>query len=87
MSEIHQVTGSQIAAARALIRMSQADLAAAAAGVSVPTLGRMETSEGPASGLRNNVLAVKRALEAAGVVFMAEGELIAGGAGGRLKSA
>lgn len=71
MSEIHQVTGSQIAA-RALIRMSQADLAAAA-GVSVPTLGRMETSEGPASGLRNNVLAVKRALEAAGVVFMAEG--------------
>ncbi|AAN29213.1 hypothetical protein IL60_0204180 [Brucella inopinata BO1] len=86
MSEIHQVTGSQIAAARALIRMSQADLAAAA-GVSVPTLGRMETSEGPASGLRNNVLAVKRALEAAGVVFMAEGELIAGGAGGRLKSA
>lgn len=80
------VTGSQIAAARALIRMSQADLAAAA-GVSVPTLGRMETSEGPASGLRNNVLAVKRALEAAGVVFMAEGELIAGGAGGRLKSA
>ncbi|ABY37382.1 helix-turn-helix domain-containing protein [Brucella suis] len=86
MSEIHQVTGSQIVAARALIRMSQADLAAAA-GVSVPTLGRMETSEGPASGLRNNVLAVKRALEAAGVVFMAEGELIAGGAGGRLKSA
>lgn len=85
MSEIHQVTGSQIVAARALIRMSQADLAAAA-GVSVPTLGRMETSEGPASGLRNNVLAVKRALEAAGVVFMAEGELIAGGAGGRLKS-
>lgn len=86
MSEIHQVTGSQIAAARALIRMSQADLAAAA-GVSVPTLGRMETSEGPASGLRNNVLAVKRTLEAAGVVFMAEGELIAGGAGVRLKSA
>ncbi|EEX60978.1 helix-turn-helix domain-containing protein [Brucella abortus] len=86
MSEIHQVTGSQIAASRALIRMSQADLAAAA-GVSVPTLGRMETSEGPASGLRNNVLAVKRALEAAGVVFMAEGELIAGGAGVRLKSA
>jgi len=42
----------------------------------------MEASVGPASGLRNNVAAVCRALEAAGVIFVEEnGE----GPGVRLK--
>ncbi|WP_202863257.1 transcriptional regulator [Pararhodobacter aggregans] len=61
--------------------MAQADLAAAAK-ISVPTLRRMEASEGPAAGMVNNVEAVRRALEVAGIVFIPSG---GGGAGVRLK--
>ena len=75
-----KVTGRQISAARALCGISQAQLATAA-GISVPTLKRMEASDGEAVGLRNNVGAVKAALEATGVVFIAEN---GGGAGVRL---
>ncbi|PYE98904.1 hypothetical protein C8J35_103505 [Rhizobium sp. PP-F2F-G38] len=60
--------------------MGQADLAEAAE-VSAPTLRRMEASEGAASGLRNNVLAVQRVLEEAGVMFIPEN---GGGAGVRM---
>jgi transcriptional regulator with XRE-family HTH domain len=77
----NQITGRQIAAARALANISQAELASAAR-ISVPTLGRMEANEGPASGFANNVEAVRIALESAGVEFIAE---IGGGAGVRLK--
>ena len=51
-----------------MARLSQPDLAVAAS-VSVATLRRMEASDGPAAGLHNNVLAVRRALESAGVEF------------------
>ena len=61
VSENHQITGRQIAAALALARMSQAELAKTA-NVSVPTLGRMVASEGPAAGMANNVAAVRSAL-------------------------
>lgn len=71
MSESYQISGRQIAAGRALARLEQAELAKAA-NISVPTLRRMEASEGPAAGLANNVAAVCRALEAAGVIFVAE---------------
>jgi chemotaxis receptor (MCP) glutamine deamidase CheD len=60
--------------------MSQTDLAALA-NISVPTLRRMEASEGPAVGMANNVEAVKRALESAGVELLPEN---GGGAGVRL---
>ena len=63
--------GSQIAAARALARMSQSELAKAA-NISVQTLGRMEASEGPAPGMPNNVAAIRSALESAGVIFVDE---------------
>ena len=81
MSEKRQITGRQIAAARALAGMSQADLAKAG-NISVQTLGRMEASEGPASGMANNVAAVRAALESAGIEFIAEN---GGGAGVRLR--
>ncbi len=81
MNDSNQITGRQIAAGRTLLAISQADLAATSS-VSVPTLRRMEASEGPASGLRNNVAAVRTALEAAGVEFIAEN---GGGAGVRLR--
>ncbi len=60
--------GRQIAAARALVGLTQAELAKKAK-ISVPTLKRMEASDGPAAGLTNNVAAVRAALEAAGVEF------------------
>ena len=75
------LTGRQIAAARALLGMSQADLATQG-NLSVPTIKRMEGSPGPATGLANNVDAVRRALEAAGVEFIPEN---GGGAGVRLR--
>jgi hypothetical protein len=69
--KLHQITGRQIAAALGLAKIGQAELAKAA-NVSVPTLGRMIASEGPASGMANNVAAVRSALEAAGVIFVDE---------------
>lgn len=63
------ITGRQIAAARALLGISQSDLAASA-NISVPTLKRMEASEGAATGMINNVAAVRSALEQAGVLFI-----------------
>lgn len=81
MNEIRP-TGRQIAAARALIGMTQAELAALA-DVSAPTLKRMEATDGPAAGVLNNVKAVRRALEEAGVIFIdANGE----GPGVRLRN-
>ena len=74
-------SGRQIAAARTLIGMTQPDLARRA-NISVPTLKRMEASEGPALGMVNNVAAIRAALESAGVEFIAEN---GGGAGVRLK--
>lgn len=81
MSEITQISGRQIAAARALLGMAQSDLALSG-NVSIATLRRMEASEGPVSGMANNIAAVRRALEDAGVIFVPEnGE----GPGVRLK--
>jgi transcriptional regulator with XRE-family HTH domain len=77
-------TGRQIAAARTLIGMEQQELAEAA-GVSAPTLRRMELSEGIPGGIKNNLLAIERALAEAGVEFVYDGE--DGGAGVRLKRA
>jgi transcriptional regulator with XRE-family HTH domain len=62
------ITGRQIAAARALLGISQGDLAERSA-ISIPTLKRMEASSGPAPGMVNNVAAVRAALEASGIVF------------------
>jgi transcriptional regulator with XRE-family HTH domain len=74
-------TGRQIAAARTLAGMSQPDLAGKA-NISVPTLKRMEASEGPAVGMANNLAAIRAALESAGVEFIDEN---GGGAGVRLR--
>lgn len=81
MSEINQITGRQIAAARTLLGVGQVDLAANA-GISAPTLRRMEASEGEASGMKNNVGAVVQALIDLGVVFIPEN---GGGYGVRLR--
>ncbi len=80
---MRQITGRQIAAALGLSRLTQAELAKAA-NISVQTVGRMIASEGPASGMANNVAAVRSALESAGVEFIPEN---GGGPGVRLKKA
>jgi transcriptional regulator with XRE-family HTH domain len=80
-SENDRLSGRQIAAARVLAGLGQAELAAAAK-ISVPTLRRMESSDGPVSGYANNAEAVRRALESAGVEFIAED---GGGPGVRLR--
>ncbi|HWL06452.1 MAG TPA: helix-turn-helix transcriptional regulator [Xanthobacteraceae bacterium] len=73
-------TGRQIAAARALLGLTQAEVALRSK-LSVPTLKRMEASEGPIAAMQNNVDSLVRTLEEAGVEFIAEN---GGGAGVRL---
>lgn len=75
------LSGRQIAAARALLGMTQAQLAVAA-NISVPTLKRMEGSVGEVAGLRNNVSAVQHALETAGITFIDDHANSAGGGPG-----
>jgi transcriptional regulator with XRE-family HTH domain len=81
VTDINHITGRQIAAGRTLLNMSQSALAEAAR-ISVPTLGRMEASEGAVTGFPNNIAAVVAALERAGVVFLDEDS---GGRGVRLR--
>ncbi|UVK43261.1 hypothetical protein BPNPMPFG_005039 [Mesorhizobium sp. AR07] len=66
-------TGNQLKAARALIGMEQQD-AASSAGVHVNTIRSMEAAgPSPITGRAQNVQAVQRALEAAGIEFLNHG--------------
>ncbi len=65
------LTGEQIQAARTLVRMKQPELAAQA-GVSVETVKRLEGARGMVSANTGTVIAIKRTLEAAGVIFIDE---------------
>ena len=75
------LTSAQIRAARALLRWSAEDLAKNCV-LSVATIRRAELSEDETAMTAANNLAVRRALEAAGVVFIDEN---GGGAGVRLR--
>ncbi len=75
------ITASQMRAARALLRWPANELARAA-GLSVPTIQRMESGTGVPGGLARNVQAIRRALEKAGVEFIDEN---GGGQGVRLR--
>jgi hypothetical protein len=76
------LTSAQIRAARALLRWSAEDLARASA-LGVTTIRRAELTEGETSMTTANDLAVRRALEAAGVEFI-DGN--GGGPGVRLRA-
>lgn len=84
MSEINQLTGSQLAAARALTGLGQAELAELAH-ISAPTLRRMEASKGAVEGMKNNIAAVVRALNERGVIFLDGSYSGDGGPGVRLR--
>jgi transcriptional regulator with XRE-family HTH domain len=81
------ITAAQIRAARALISIDQRRLADLA-GLSLPTIQRMEASDGVVRGNVDSLMKLMGALEAAGVEFLAEGAASPGGGRGvRLKQA
>jgi transcriptional regulator with XRE-family HTH domain len=79
------LTAAQLKAARALVGMEQRALAAAS-GVSLPTIQRMEASDGNVRGVVDTLMKVMAALEKAGVEFIHE-EVVShgGGRGVRLR--
>ena len=80
------MTSAQMRAARALLGIDQRTLADMA-GLSVPTIQRMEASDGNVRGVVESLTRVVEALDAAGVALIGEGAASpTGGRGVRLKS-
>lgn len=81
------ITAAQLRAARALISMDQRRLAELA-GLSLPTIQRMEASDGVIRGNVDSLMKLMAALDASGVELLGEGATSAGGGRGvRLKPA
>ena len=79
------ITAAQLRAARALTGLDQRRLAELA-GLSVPTIQRMEASEGVIRGNVDSLMKLVEALNAVGIELIAEGAASqAGGRGVRLK--
>jgi transcriptional regulator with XRE-family HTH domain len=73
---------AQLRAARSMVGITQAELAEKS-GVSLPTIKRLEIGSGQLGVRLDTLQKLQRALEAAGVEFIAEN---GGGAGVRLKN-
>lgn len=81
------ITANQMRAARALLGIDQKDLARRA-GLSLPTIQRMEASQGNVRGVVGSLMKVVGALEGSGIELLAEGASSTGvGYGVRLKEA
>jgi transcriptional regulator with XRE-family HTH domain len=79
------ITANQLRAARGLLALDQKELAERA-GLSLPTIQRMEASEGLIRGNVDSLTKLIAALDAAGVELIAEGATsMGGGRGVRLK--
>lgn len=79
------ITATQLRAARALLGIDQRRLAAIS-GLSVPTIQRMEASEGVIRGNVDSLMKLITALDQAGIELIAEGSASQGGGRGiRLK--
>jgi transcriptional regulator with XRE-family HTH domain len=79
------ISASQLRAARALLGLDQRQLAGMA-GLSVPTIQRMEASDGVIRGNVDSLMKLIGALEQAGIELIAEGSVSQdGGRGVRLK--
>ena len=79
------ITASQLRAARALLGIDQKTLAERA-GVSVPTIQRMEASQGNVRGVVESLTKVVEALDRAGIELIGENaQSVSSGRGGRLK--
>jgi transcriptional regulator with XRE-family HTH domain len=80
------ITAAQLRAARALIGVDQRTLAEQA-GLSVPTIQRMEESDGVIRGNVDSLMKLVAALDAAGVELISDNVTSTGGGRGvRLKS-
>ncbi|WP_050996730.1 MULTISPECIES: DNA-binding transcriptional regulator [unclassified Chelatococcus] len=77
------MTPAQCRAARAMVDLSQEDLAKAAA-VGLSTVRNFET--GRTLPIVNNLAAIRRVLEEAGIVFLDDGAATVGGPGVRLRA-
>jgi len=77
------MTPAQCRAARAMVDLSQEDLAKAAA-ASLSTVRNFEA--GRTLPIANNLAAMRRVLEDAGIIFLDEGAATVGGPGVRLKA-
>jgi transcriptional regulator with XRE-family HTH domain len=73
MSDRKIITGAQIRAARAFLRWSAQDLADASK-VGVATVRRAEKTDGVPRMIVNNMEAIQRAFETAGIAFTNGGE-------------
>ena len=79
------ITAAQMRAARALAGIDQKTLAERA-GVSLPTIQRMEASDGVVRGVVDTLMKVIQALDEAGVELIGENQISErGGRGVRLK--
>ncbi len=79
------ITAAQMRAARALLGMDQRELAERT-GLSLPTIQRMEASEGVIRGNVDSLMKLIAGLEEAGIVLIGDGTASAsGGRGLRLK--
>lgn len=75
------ITSTQIRAARAMLGMDQKTLAERA-GLSLPTIQRMEASQGQIRGVVDSLVKVVQALEAEGIELIGEGATSSGGGRG-----
>jgi predicted transcriptional regulator len=79
------ITAAQLRAARALLGIDQRELAEMA-GVSLPTIQRMEASDGTVRGVIDTLMKVVEALDRAGIELIGDNAISnAGGRGVRLK--
>ena len=79
------ITGMQMRAARALLGLDQRQLAQAS-GLSLPTIQRMEASDGVVRGNVDSLMKLVDALAARGIELIGEGAASSGGGRGvRLK--
>ncbi|GBQ20218.1 helix-turn-helix domain-containing protein [Acidiphilium acidophilum] len=81
------ISAGQLKAARALLGIDQKELAELS-GLSLPTIQRMEGSEGVIRGNVDSLMKLLDALDRAGVIVIRPGDIsdAAGGRGVRLKS-
>ena len=75
------ITSAQIRAARALLGMDQRTLAERA-GLSLPTIQRMEASDGQVRGVVDSLVKVVQAIETAGVELIGDKAQSSGGGRG-----
>lgn len=79
------ITAAQLRAARAMLRMDQRTLAELS-GLSLPTIQRMEASEGVIRGNVDSLMKLVSALDAGGIELISDNTISSGGGRGvRLK--